>query len=232
MEFEFNWEQVTKADKSGFAIVTADSIERLPKKSLEYIESLIDNIGKASSKAQRLPSVITSFKRLRMNVEKQKIYFYCRDKQWYGFLKTGYKKLFVSTEYGELKEINPLCVLDFYVSEEVQRQGFGKQIFDYMLKDSKAQPEKIAYDRPSDKLLKFLGKYFGLKRYLPQNNNFVIFMQYFSAPKVVKSKEEVKAKPHKSSKEPEDESKGIYESKPSYRVTYHKDMTKDFDESK
>ena len=232
MEFEFNCEQVTKADKSGFSIVTSETIERLPKKSLEYMELLIDNIGKASSKAQRLPSVITSFKRLRMNVEKQKIYFYCKDKQCLGFLKTGFKKLFVSTEYGDLKEINPLWVLDFYVNEEVQRQGFGKQIFDFMLKDSKSQPEKIAYDRPSDKLLKFLGKHFNLKRYLPQNNNFVIFTQYFTVPKASKPKAETMTKFYKPLKESEEESKGIYESKPSYRVTYHKEPTKEFDESK
>lgn len=40
-------------------------------------------------------------------------------------------------------------------------------------------PEKIAYDRPSDKLIKFLAKHYHLRDYIPQNNNFVIFNEYF-----------------------------------------------------
>merc|ERR1719269_479186 len=41
-------------------------------------------------------------------------------------------------------------------------------------------PEKLAYDRPSPKLLGFLRKHFGLSRYVPQANNFVVFDAYFS----------------------------------------------------
>ncbi len=40
-------------------------------------------------------------------------------------------------------------------------------------------PEKIAYDRPSDKLIKFLMRHYNLKDYIPQNNNYVIFNEYF-----------------------------------------------------
>mmetsp|Transcript_16030 Transcript_16030/g.14010 ORF Transcript_16030/g.14010 Transcript_16030/m.14010 type:complete len:351 (+) Transcript_16030:28-1080(+) len=212
MEFDFSCEQVTKADKYGYSIVDSDKLLSLPKKSYEYIETLVDVMGKYSSKAQRLPSVITSFKKLQMNTDNQRVYFYSKKNKCFGYLKTGNKKLFVSTEFGEIKEINPLCVLDFYVSEEVQRQGIGKKLFDLMLSDSKARPEKLAYDRPSEKLLKFLSKHFGLKRYLPQNNNFVVFSQYFSAN--FKSK-----------------AGGIYESKPSYKVTYDKGERKEYDQT-
>lgn len=48
-----------------------------------------------------------------------------------------------------------------------------------MIKHENINPEKIAYDRPSDKLLKFLKKYYNLKNYIPQNNNFVIYEEYF-----------------------------------------------------
>jgi GNAT superfamily N-acetyltransferase len=212
MEFEFNCEQVTKADKSGYAVFDSTSLAGLPKKSYEYIESLVDVMGKFSAKAQKLSSPITSFKRMQMNTDKQKIYFFSQKKKCYGFLKTGHRKLFVSTEYGDIKEINPLCVLDFYVTEEVQRQGIGKRLFDLMLRDSGSRPEKIAYDRPSDKLLKFLSKHFGLKRYLPQNNNFVVFSQYFTS---------AFTKPHVEKVEDED-AKSMYSSKPSYKVTYQK----------
>ena len=72
-----------------------------------------------------------------------------------GILKIGKKRLFLavrivlSTQYfvislslgistsqdskGALHEVEPLCVLDFYVHESRQRCGFGKQLFEYML---------------------------------------------------------------------------------------------------
>jgi alpha-tubulin N-acetyltransferase 1 len=36
-----------------------------------------------------------------------------------GLLKVGVKKLFIRNEYAAIKEISPLCVLDFYVHESV-----------------------------------------------------------------------------------------------------------------
>jgi alpha-tubulin N-acetyltransferase 1 len=45
-----------------------------------------------------------------------------------GFLKMGKKKLFIRDEIGSMHEIDPLCVLDFYVHESQQRSGHGKVI--------------------------------------------------------------------------------------------------------
>jgi alpha-tubulin N-acetyltransferase 1 len=36
-----------------------------------------------------------------------------------GFLKVGEKKLFYRNYSGVVKEINPVCVLDFYVHESI-----------------------------------------------------------------------------------------------------------------
>ena len=36
-----------------------------------------------------------------------------------------------------------------------------------MLRTEGLQPEKIAYDKPSALLLAFLGKHYGLKKYVP-----------------------------------------------------------------
>ena len=46
--------------------------------------------------------------------------------QCLGFLKVGKKNLFIRNESGAIKEIKPLCVLDFYVHESVQRIGLGR----------------------------------------------------------------------------------------------------------
>ena len=39
----------------------------------------------------------------------------------------------------------------------------------------------MAYDRPSPKLIAFLKKHYGLSKFIAQNNNFVVFDQYFSS---------------------------------------------------
>lgn len=49
-----------------------------------------------------------------------------------------------------------------------------------MLTQCKISPAKIAYDKPSAKLLGFLWKHYGLSWYIPQNNNFVVFSAYFT----------------------------------------------------
>jgi len=38
---------------------------------------------------------------------------------------------------------------------------------------------QLAYDRPSPKLLSFLKKHYNLVNFIPQNNNFVIYQQFF-----------------------------------------------------
>jgi len=50
-----------------------------------------------------------------------------------------------------------------------------------MLECESVRPEKLGYDRPSEKLLAFLSKHYGLKRYVPQNNNYVVYSQYFES---------------------------------------------------
>eukprot|EP00927_Polykrikos_kofoidii_P047047 TRINITY_DN41139_c0_g1_i1.p1 TRINITY_DN41139_c0_g1~~TRINITY_DN41139_c0_g1_i1.p1 ORF type:complete len:295 (+),score=42.15 TRINITY_DN41139_c0_g1_i1:593-1477(+) len=49
-----------------------------------------------------------------------------------------------------------------------------------MLRQEGTSAEKVAYDRPSPKLLGFLRRHFGLARYQPQSNHFVVFDAYFA----------------------------------------------------
>lgn len=50
-------------------------------------------------------------------------------------IRIGRRRLFIRDEAGGIKEIEPLCVLDFYVYQTMQRSGFGKQLFEFMLDD-------------------------------------------------------------------------------------------------
>ena len=79
------------------------------------------------------------------------------------------------------RELCPLCCLDFYVHSSIQRGGHGKWLFDTMLAQEGVPPHRIAYDRPSPKLMGFMRKHFGLSSFTPQENNFVVFHQYFDA---------------------------------------------------
>lgn len=48
-----------------------------------------------------------------------------------------------------------------------------------MLAREGKDPKDLAYDRPSSNLLGFLRKHYNLVNYTPQNNNFVIYQEYF-----------------------------------------------------
>lgn len=95
------------------------------------------------------------------------IYVKCEANRCIGFLKVGSKSLFVRNRSGTIVEMKPLCVLDFFVDASVQRGGHGKHLFDSMLSHQAIAPAKLAYDRPSPKLIGFLAKYFNLTKFVP-----------------------------------------------------------------
>lgn len=96
-----------------------------------------------------------------------------------GLLKVGRKLLYVFDEEGETHTVDAPCVLDFYVHETRQRFGLGKELFQFMLDCEKYKANQLAIDRPSDKLLAFLRKHYGLERQIRQMNNFVIYDGFF-----------------------------------------------------
>lgn len=111
--------------------------------------------------------MLTTYTKTVAGCDNQKLYVKTEKNKVLGFLKTGTKKLFITNDLGQMKEIDPVCVLDFYVHETVQRRGIGKELFEMMLTYQKINPAKIAYDKPSPKLLGFLRKHYGLSRYIP-----------------------------------------------------------------
>ncbi|XP_074543457.1 alpha-tubulin N-acetyltransferase 1 isoform X2 [Halichoeres trimaculatus] len=148
-----------------------------------HIATVIDELGRASAKAQQLTSPITSASKLQ--TQRHQLYL-LKDGESnggrgvaVGFLKVGYKKLFLLDRQGVHIEAEPLCVLDFYISENLQRHGYGLELFDFMLKHKSLEPVQMAYDRPSPKLLSFLAKHYCLTPSVPQVNNFVVFEGFF-----------------------------------------------------
>ncbi|KAI4817430.1 hypothetical protein KUCAC02_010831 [Chaenocephalus aceratus] len=147
------------------------------------IETVIDELGRASAKAQQLPASITSASKLQS--QKHQLYLLKEGESKggrgvvVGFLKVGYKKLFLLDRQGSHVEAEPLCILDFFIAENLQRYGYGRELFDFMLQHKKLEPVLMAYDRPSPKFLSFLAKHYCLTPSVPQANNFVVFEGFF-----------------------------------------------------
>lgn len=145
----------------------------------EQIQKALDSMGDNSARAQDLPYSITTLGKFVSNGS-QKLLILASGRKFIGFLKFGFKRLFLENRFTQkLTEANPLCVLDFYVHESQQRNGFGKLLFDMMLLEESTTADKLALDKPSFKMQAFLLKHFGLKDHLKQNNNFVVFDSFW-----------------------------------------------------
>uniref|UniRef100_T1IJR1 Alpha-tubulin N-acetyltransferase n=1 Tax=Strigamia maritima TaxID=126957 RepID=T1IJR1_STRMM len=149
---------------------------------------IIDEMGAASAKAQGLHIAVTTGDKF---VQSEHVIYLmkdeCGDKSAVvGILKMGVKKLFLINQEGTQNETLPLCVLDFYVHESKQRIGYGKQLYDFMLKEENILPHFLAIDRPSSKFLAFLRKHYNLFKTIPQVNHFTIFDDFFENRHVIR----------------------------------------------
>ncbi|KAK7899624.1 hypothetical protein WMY93_020477 [Mugilogobius chulae] len=149
----------------------------------ENVATVLDELGRASAKAQQLTAPITSASKLQL--QKHQLYL-MKDGEAnggrgavVGFLKVGYKKLFLLDRQGAHVEAEPLCILDFYIAENRQRHGYGLELFNFMLQHKHVEPALMAFDRPSPKFLSFLAKHYNLTQSIPQVNNFVVFEGFF-----------------------------------------------------
>ncbi|XP_059216737.1 alpha-tubulin N-acetyltransferase 1 isoform X2 [Stomoxys calcitrans] len=153
------------------------------------MSEIIDRLGQLSANAQKLNTPVTTAQRLRMS-ENQTIYLMAdvdagNNGAVIGLLKVGTKDLYLFDEIGQTRKVeNAPCILDFYIHESRQRAGLGKDLFETMLADEKWTPVKCSVDRPSEKLLGFLKKHYGLVRSIPQANNFVLYEGFFDDGKI------------------------------------------------
>ena len=182
MEYNFS---VPFLSESSVTTLTSSSLSLISRDERERLRIVVDNAGRRSAQAQDLGQPITSLVKL---VHSDHVLHVCTEKVTarktvvVGIINTGRKKLFIYNDSPVLHEIEPVCILDFYVHESVQRKVYGKKLFEHVLQHEKTRPEKLAYDRPSAKFLAFLGKHYNLSNFVPQRNNFVVFRRYFTTP--------------------------------------------------
>ncbi|GMT03449.1 hypothetical protein PENTCL1PPCAC_25623 [Pristionchus entomophagus] len=162
------------------------TLQRLHPRRCWALQWAIDHLGALSTQAQKLRRQLTSYDKLVDSDDEQKLYL-----MWekhpekencsiiIGMLKVGKKKLFLLNEKQQNYEADALCVLDFFVHESKQRQGFGHVLFDAMLVEEVLQPYQLAIDRPSNPFLCFIQKHYEMKDPVWQSTNFVVFPPFF-----------------------------------------------------
>ena len=63
----------------------------------------------------------------------------------------------------------------------MQRVGYGKKLFEYMLEQEGACVEGLAYDNPTQSMNNFLKRHYGLQSCCDQANSFVTLEGFFAA---------------------------------------------------
>ncbi|WKY15340.1 hypothetical protein Q1695_000657 [Nippostrongylus brasiliensis] len=183
-------------------IFTTEPVQRIDRAQLVRfnprkfwaVQKAIDALGQLSTEAQGLKRILTSYEKVLNQPEDQFIYL-----MWHrhptkpstsvviGMLKVGKKHLYLLDSTQQKFEEEPLCILDFYVHDSVQRKGNGHQLFDYMLRQESTSATAVAIDRPSDAFLQFLEKFYGLVKPVWQSTNFVVFSEFFDGKKPMKN---------------------------------------------
>jgi alpha-tubulin N-acetyltransferase 1 len=144
------------------------------------LHALLDALGAESARAQSLAVPITTAAKLATAAPEQTALVAYSGHTALGLIKLGRKDLFVARD-GTLVELAPLCVLDFFVPVACRRRGVGKVLMDAALRLFATEPRRLAYDRPSHMFLSFLARHYGLTRFTPQANNFVVFDDFWAA---------------------------------------------------
>ena len=173
-----------------FLTATSNSIHALL--SAEF-RAQLDNLGIKSGHAQILNGPITSVEKLAGSNHTIIIVCCSADGEngetsccCVGYLKYGIKDLYFYHKNGKVTQSSPVCLLDFYVDDSMQRNGLGIALFRQMLDTLSADatvsslsapitPKDIAYDRPSPKLIAFMRKHYNMINPDLQPNRFAIY---------------------------------------------------------
>ncbi|XP_053677670.1 alpha-tubulin N-acetyltransferase [Anopheles nili] len=188
MEFRFNLHplfrsRIVRINNSLLPTGFVAQSRRVALDATAQISEIINTVGSLSAQAQGLSVPVTTAQKLRNSDHHIYLMFESDDKNGLvvGILKVGRKSLYVFDPSGETVNVTAPCVLDFYVHESRQRGGLGRELFEHMLQEENIHPDELAIDRPSEKLLGFLQKHYGLSKKIPQMNNFVVYEGFFAS---------------------------------------------------
>lgn len=96
------------------------------------IRQLIDSMAKGSAIAQQLGAPLSTVSCLQ-SMPCRFYMLFDTENRICGIAKFGRKNLYMADSNGQLSELAPNCLLDFYVHENCQRSGFGRILFEFAL---------------------------------------------------------------------------------------------------
>lgn len=156
-------------------------VQKKAQQRYEAIGKILDLMGYESAKAQGLGNSVT-FASCLADHPSYRVYLLVEEKVVYGIIKVGVKTLFLHAgKNGGMKKYEPFCLLDFYIHNSVQRSGYGKKLFEYMLEQEGAKVEGLAYDNPTQSMNNFLKRHYGLESCCDQANSFVTLEGFFES---------------------------------------------------
>lgn len=135
-----------------------DGIKIIKKEDLnenEKIRDCIGHLGYMSQHEQGLDFKITDEKTIVKH--DQVIFVYIKGGKPLGLLATNKKDIKSNNTEQSKKYIS---ITDFAVVGYAQRNGIGKELFDYALNYYQLKPIQFCYNSPSEKTLRFLKKWY------------------------------------------------------------------------
>lgn len=177
MNFDFNCERILRADYNGYIILHSTHKSLMSVEYDYYFRQVINAIGKAAGYHRRCKYPLTQAETF-FNKDNEVLIIKTKGYYVYGYIRAGYRNVYVHTLQDELTQMNLLCVFDFYVHVNIQRRGIGKEIFNMLLYTyNNVKPCYIAYDCPTQAMIDFLYKHYGLICPIYQHNNMVIYKE-------------------------------------------------------
>ncbi|MFH4973754.1 hypothetical protein AB6A40_000463 [Gnathostoma spinigerum] len=184
---EVNFDLSTIFGEQSIGRLNQEDLYRFHRRRFPEVANIIDRIGKLSAEARGMKRSVTSYERLLDADDHEVLYL-----QWQkhpnndtesiigGMLKIGYRTLYLFDKKLKSYQTKPLCILDFYVFDSMQKAGHGHALFEYMLEHEHWPVEKVAIDNPSEAFLNFLEKHYHLSEPIWQSTKFVVFEPLFS----------------------------------------------------
>ncbi|TKR72694.1 hypothetical protein L596_020106 [Steinernema carpocapsae] len=161
-------------------------LRKLYNRRFSAVQDAIDKMGALSSREQGLRRILTSYEKLLETEDEQVIYIMWKKHPTsvntsivIAMLKGGFKNLYLFDLAMTPFQEKVFSILDFYVFHSLQRQGNGHQLFDFMLQKEQIDPMQCAIDKPSDSLVRFMAKHYGLENPIWQSTNYVVYPGYF-----------------------------------------------------
>ncbi|CAI2364942.1 unnamed protein product [Moneuplotes crassus] len=189
MEIDLNVQRACQCNANGYGNVT---IQDLRDETLEYPSSVTiirNTMHKASCENQNRYYDKSKANELfvnplpeYLNTKKNTMFFKAYSNKCVGYISTVDFKIVMHILDDRRIYIDTTAILDFYIHEDCQRKGHGKQLMDYLLLVKGIEPRKVSLYKPSKAMFKFMKKHYGLSARLDESVEVYTFKDILGSP--------------------------------------------------